>query len=114
MGVTEPRLRKPDGDSNQKTSDVQSKADAGNSCAMQTAGATWSLLFMVCIIFAGILSCLISTIFLVGKLAPTLFLKMGSWPVPGFVLWAITGNEMPPYLFPDAWSEAEMPTWSKD
>jgi hypothetical protein len=47
----------------------------------------------------------------VGKLSPHLFMNI---PNVGFILWAVTGNTMPPYFSPDAWDEKEMSTWIKD
>jgi hypothetical protein len=47
----------------------------------------------------------------VGNVAPHLFMSI---PDFGFVLWAMTGNEMPPYFSPDAWEESEMKTWIQD
>lgn len=48
----------------------------------------------------------------VGKTRPHLFLSL---PFPlSIILWASTGNEMPPYFMNDAWKEDEIDTWTKD
>jgi len=47
---------------------------------------------------------------IVGKVAPKWFLKFNG----GFILWAITGNPMPPYFSPDAWIGDESDSWIKD
>jgi len=48
----------------------------------------------------------------VGKLRPHVFMSL---PFPlSIILWASTGNEMPPYFMPDAWKEDEIGTWTKD
>jgi len=48
----------------------------------------------------------------VGKFAPHLFMTL---PFPlSIILWASTGNEMPPYFMTDAWKEDEIDTWMRD
>jgi hypothetical protein len=47
----------------------------------------------------------------VKQTKPELFFKI---PNVGFILWAITGGNMPPYFSFDAWQEEEMKTWIKD
>ena len=42
---------------------------------------------------------------------PALFFKV---PHVGFILWAVTGGQMPPYFSWDAWKAEEMRTWIKD
>ena len=44
----------------------------------------------------------------IGKFAPALFLKIDQ----GFVLWAITGNPMPPYFDVSCWEDNE--SWLRD
>jgi len=50
------------------------------------------------------------TIGVIGKVRPTLFLKL---PM-GFIPWAITGNIMPPYFDPTPFGADEFGTWAKD
>lgn len=50
------------------------------------------------------------TLGIIGKYCPELFLKLPN----GFILWAMTGNPMPPYLSNDAWKPGEHETWLKD
>lgn len=47
----------------------------------------------------------------VKTVKPALFFKV---PNVGFILWAITGGNMPPYFSHDAWEPEEMKTWIKD
>lgn len=54
--------------------------------------------------------CLAITIGVVGKIKPELFLRL---PM-GFIPWAITGNEMPPYFDSTPFAEDEFGTWTKD
>ena len=49
---------------------------------------------------AGLVAILAVGIGIVGKTAPHLFLSV---PNVGFILWAMTGNPMPPYFSPAAW-----------
>jgi len=53
---------------------------------------------------------LVTSIIVVGKVAPKWFLKMNG----GFILWAMTGNPMPPYFSPDAWLGDESDSWTKE
>lgn len=55
-------------------------------------------------------SAMVAGIALVGKFTPTWFLKMNN----GFILWAMTGNPMPPYFSPDAWLGDESDSWLKE
>ena len=45
----------------------------------------------------------------IGKYAPALFLKVDN----GFILWAMTGNPMPPYFSADPWVNDEHLSWLK-
>jgi len=47
----------------------------------------------------------------VKQTKPELFFKV---PHVGFILWAMTGGNMPPYFSWDAWQPEEMKTWIKD
>jgi len=48
----------------------------------------------------------------IGKFAPHLFMNL---PFPlSIILWASTGNSMPPYFMDDAWKEDEIDSWMKD
>lgn len=53
---------------------------------------------------------LVTGIIVVGKVVPKWFLKMNG----GFILWAMTGNPMPPYFSPDAWLGDESDSWTKE
>ena len=50
------------------------------------------------------------TIGVIGKVKPELFLKFS----PGFILWAMTGHPVPPYIVQDAWQPGLVDTWLKD
>mmetsp|Transcript_34905 Transcript_34905/g.56962 ORF Transcript_34905/g.56962 Transcript_34905/m.56962 type:complete len:376 (-) Transcript_34905:248-1375(-) len=48
----------------------------------------------------------------IGKFVPYIFMSL---PFPlSIILWAFTGNEMPPYFMTDAWKEDEIDSWTKD
>jgi len=53
---------------------------------------------------------LVTSIIVVGKVAPKWFLKING----GFILWAMTGNPMPPYFSPEAWLGDESDSWTKE
>jgi len=60
---------------------------------------------------AGLVAILAVGIGVVGKTAPHLFMSV---PNVGFILWAMTGNPMPPYFSPAAWQNGEHQSWLKD
>jgi len=65
---------------------------------------------MVLIAVLAFVSALVMGIIVVGKVAPEWFLKMNG----GFILWAMTGNPMPPYFSPEAWLGDESDSWTKE
>lgn len=48
---------------------------------------------------------------IIGKFEPQLFLKV---PNVGFILWAMSGHQIPPYLTSDAWASKENENWLRD
>mmetsp|Transcript_3025 Transcript_3025/g.7974 ORF Transcript_3025/g.7974 Transcript_3025/m.7974 type:complete len:376 (+) Transcript_3025:47-1174(+) len=46
-----------------------------------------------------------------SKINPNLFFKI---PHVGFILWALTGHPMPPFLTRDMWKDGEHQTWLRD
>lgn len=61
-------------------------------------------------LIAGFVFAIGGTVLAIGKLAPELFLKING----GFILWAMTGNPMPPYFSPDAWNDSELDSWIQE
>lgn len=48
---------------------------------------------------------------IIGKFEPQLFLKV---PNVGFILWAMSGRQIPPFLTADAWAPTENENWLRD
>ena len=62
----------------------------------------------IAIHLAVVLAAVAAGVGLIGKFKPELFLKV---PNVGFILWAITGHPVPPYVVHDAWDPNIMKSW---
>mmetsp|Transcript_14808 Transcript_14808/g.34736 ORF Transcript_14808/g.34736 Transcript_14808/m.34736 type:complete len:399 (+) Transcript_14808:83-1279(+) len=96
-----------------KTDDGPSSSD-GKVSGKGKRSASSSLLFKAIICLVVLITSLIGGVALVGRLAPTLFLQIPAEAgIPGFVLWFLTGNPLPPYFTDAAWGDDEFKSWIK-
>ncbi|CAM9286277.1 unnamed protein product [Ectocarpus fasciculatus] len=65
----------------------------------------------IAIHIAIVLAAVAAVVGSIGKFKPELFMKV---PNVGFILWAITGHPVPPYVVPDAWDSNIIKSWIRD